>query len=302
MNLTKAVIPAAGFGTRMLPAAKAVPKELLPVLDRPAIQYVIEEAAAAGVTEAILVTSPGKPALLNHFRRARRLEEKLRSGGKQALLASVNELTARVRIKAVKQMEQLGLGHAVLQARQAVGDEVFLCMLGDTVFGGSTGPADVSAGPPPARELVEAYHKFGTSIIGLEEVPLEKVERYGIVGGEVIGPGMLRIDSLVEKPKKQDAPSRFAIAARYVLTPAIFDCLDGTTPGALGEIQLTDALRLLVQREPIHGVVLSAKRHDIGNPIDWLRTNLHFAARDAATWKELRPTLDALMRAGEESL
>jgi UTP--glucose-1-phosphate uridylyltransferase len=280
------VIPAAGFGTRMLPAAKAVPKEMLPILDRPTIQYVVEEAAAAGAEDVLLVTSREKRALEDHFDRNAELEARLIASGKQSLLKSVMELAARVRVHSVRQPEQRGLGDAVSQARRHVGDEPFLCLLGDAVFSG-----DVS----PGVQLAAAYREFGTSVIGVEEVSAEKVDRYGIVGGEEIRAGVLRLNALVEKPTPEKAPSRFAIAARYVITPAIFDCLDRTSPGKGGEVQLTDALRLLLEREPIHGVVLSAKRHDIGNPVDWLKTNLVFAARDAALWKEIAPLLRSLL-------
>jgi len=285
--ITKAVIPAAGFGTRMLPAAKAVPKEMLPVLDRPTIQYVVEEAAAGGVRDVLLVTSRDKKAIEDHFDRWPELEQRLESQGKGDLLASINRLVASVRIHATRQGQPLGLGHAVLQARDHVGDQPFVCLLGDTIFVGDV---------PPARQLIDAYQRFGTSVIGLEEVPPEKVSRYGIVGGQPIEPGVLRLDTLVEKPSPQDAPSRFAIAARYVLSPTIFQCLQETPPGKGGEIQLTDALRLLLQREPIHGVVLQARRHDIGNPVDWLRTNLLLASRDAALWSQLEPMLRALLK------
>jgi UTP--glucose-1-phosphate uridylyltransferase len=287
MNIRKAVIPAAGFGTRMLPAAKAVPKELLPVLDRPTIQYVVEECAAAGVDDVLLVTSRDKKAVEDHFDRSPELEQRLAAGGKEALLAGVNELIAKVKIHFTRQPTQRGLGDAVNQARRHVGGQPFLCLLGDTIFSGE--------GDAPARQLVDAYREFGTSIIGLEEVPAEKVSRYGVVGGTAVRDGVMRLDTLVEKPSVQDAPSRFAVAARYVLTPAIFDCLDATPPGKGGEIQLTDALRLLLKREPIHGVVLRAKRHDIGNPVDWLGTNLLYAARDGQTWAALRPMLESLL-------
>ena len=390
--IRKAVIPAAGFGTRMLPAAKAVPKELLPVLDRPTIQYVVEEAAEAGVDDVLLVTSREKKAVEDHFDRSPELEQRLAAGGKESLLASVRALAADAQVHAVRQATQRGLGDAVNQARRHVGGAPFLCMLGDTIFSSppaGPGPAPAAAppaaaaraaatprvedlkgrpigrvltkmgrlsreqvvqaldrqkksggklgdvlvqmglvrredvdaalaaqrgqaltppptaaapasppGPPllPAQQLVDAYREFRTSIIGLEEVPAEKVGRYGIVGGTAVRDGVLRLETLVEKPSPQEAPSRLAVAARYVLTPTIFDCLDATPPGKGGEIQLTDALRLLLAREPIHGVVLRARRHDIGNPIDWLKTNLLFAARDPQTWDALRPLVESLAR------
>jgi UTP--glucose-1-phosphate uridylyltransferase len=159
-------------------------------------------------------------------------------------------------------------------------------MLGDTIFSGES----------PSQQLFEAHREFGCSIIALEEVPLERVSRYGVVGGNTVRPGVMKLDTLIEKPAPDKAPSRFAIAARYVLTPAVFDCLAQAAPGALGEIQLTDALRLLLNREPIYGVVLRGKRHDIGNPIDWLKTNITFAARDPEMWKHIQPLLKSLMQ------
>lgn len=284
--IRKAVIPVAGFGTRMLPAAKAVPKELLPVLDRPTVQYVVEEAVDARIGDVLLVSSRDKRAIEDHFDRNAELEMKLRAGKKDALLASVESLLQRVKIHSVRQPEQLGLGDAVAQARHHVGDEPFLCLLGDTIFSGEL---------LPARQLVEAHRRFGTAIIGLEEVSEEKVERYGIVGGERIEEGVIRIDQLVEKPPKDKAPSRLAIAARYILTPSIFDSLARTQPGKGGEIHLTDALKLLLESQPIHGVVLSATRHDIGNPVDWLKTNLLFASRNPVMWEQVKPMLRELL-------
>lgn len=287
MNITKAVIPAAGFGTRMLPAAKAVPKEMLPVLDQPTIQYVVEEAAAGGVSDALLVTSRDKKAVEDHFDRWPELEDRLQAQGKGDLLAAVTELAGKIRIHSVRQGQPLGLGHAVLQARDHIGDQPFICLLGDTIFSGDI---------PPARQLADAHARLGGSLIGVEEIPPEKVSRYGIVGGEWIDDGVMRLDTLVEKPSPTDAPSRYAIAARYVLSPTIFECLAQTPPGKGGEIQLTDALQRLLRREPIHAVVLKSRRHDIGNPVDWLRTNLVFAARDAALWHQIEPLVRALLK------
>jgi UTP--glucose-1-phosphate uridylyltransferase len=269
----------------MLPAAKAVPKELLPVLDKPVIQYVVEEAANAGIDDVLLVVSREKRAVEDHFDRNPELEERLRSSGKESLLASIAELAARVKIHSTRQPRQLGLGDAVLQAERHVGSEPFLCLLGDTIFSGDA----------PARQLADAHAEFGGTIIGLEEVAPERVSRYGIVGGTPLREGVLKIDTLVEKPSIDLAPSRLAIAARYVLSPAIFQCLRHTVPGAGGEIQLTDALRALLPREPVHGVILRGRRHDIGNPIDWLKTNLLFAARDPRLREALAPTLRELI-------
>jgi UTP--glucose-1-phosphate uridylyltransferase len=286
MPLRKAVIPAAGFGTRMLPAAKAVPKELLPILDRPTIQCVIEEAAAGGIDDCLLVTSRDKRAIEDHFDRNLELESRLQASGRESLLTSITDLSAKIKIHSVRQPEPRGLGDAVAQARRHVGDEPFVCLLGDTIFSGD---------PLPTQQLAGAFREFGTSIIGLEEVPADRVGRYGIVGGTRVRDGVLKLDTLIEKPSPDQAPSRYAIAARYVLTPAIFACLEQTSPGKGGEIQLTDALRLLLSREPIHGVVLNATRHDIGNPIDWLKTNLTFAARNEQMWSQIAPLARQLL-------
>ena len=286
MSITKAVIPAAGFGTRMLPAAKAVPKELLPILDRPTIQFVVEEAAAGGIDDVLLVTSRDKRAIEDHFDRNKELEDRLKASGKDALLASLAKL-ANVKVHSVRQPDQRGLGDAVYQAKRHVGNEPFLCLLGDTIFSGDVGPA---------AQLVAAYKEFGTSVIGVEEVSPEKVDRYGIVGGEVVRDGVLRLNALVEKPSKEHAPSRYAIAARYVLSPRIFNALERTPAGKGGEIQLTDAMKLLLADEPIHAVVLKGKRHDIGNPVDWLKTNLLYAWRDAKLREQIEPMVRELLR------
>lgn len=288
MSIKKAIIPAAGWGTRMLPAAKAVPKELLPILDRPTIQYVLEEAAEAGIDDVLLITQKDKRAIEDHFDRNKELEDRLRAGKKESLLDSVTKLAAKLQIHSVRQSEQLGLGHAVLQAKNHVGDESCLCLLGDTIFSG-----DVL----PSKQLIDAHATLGGTIIALEEVPAERVDRYGIAGGTMVEPGMMKISELIEKPSVDHAPSRFAICARYILSPVVFDCLAHTTPGKGGEIQLTDALKATIAREPVHGVVLKSRRHDIGNPVDWLLTNLLYASRDEALWTSIAPTLRALLDA-----
>jgi len=284
-TLQKAVIPAAGFGTRMLPAAKSIPKEMLPVLDRPTIQYVVEEAADAGVPDILLVTSRDKKAVEDHFDRAPEVEQRLAASNKSHLLDSIKHLMQRVKVHSVRQQEQKGLGHAVLQARHHVGDHPFLCLLGDTLF---SAPPNA---PLPATQLADAWRELGTPLIALEQVPQDKVDRYGIVAGQQLSPTLWKITSLIEKPPRDQAPTNLAICARYILTPDIFDFLDQTPPGKGGEIQLTDALNLLLQRRPIHGVLLQSTRHDIGNPIDWLKTNITFARQTPATWHQLLPLL-----------
>ncbi len=224
----------------------------------------------------------------DHFDRHPELEARLAAGKKTQLLESILSLQEKIRVHSTRQLDQRGLGHAVLHAREHVGNNPFLCCLGDTIFSG----ADVT----PSQQLIDAYAKYGTTIIGLEEVAPEKVERYGIVGGEMLAEGVIRINTLVEKPKKEEAPSRLAIAARYVLTPDIFTCIDQTPPGKGNEIQLTDAIKIQLKNGPIHGVVLKAKRHDIGNPIDWLKTNLIYARRDEETWRQIEPLLKSFMQ------
>ena len=284
--IRKAVIPVAGFGTRMLPVAKAVPKELLPILDRPTIQYVVEEAVGAGIDDVLLVTSREKRSIEDYFDRNPELTARLQKSGRVALLASIDALMERVHVHAVRQREARGLGDAVAHAEKHVGSETFLCSLGDTIF---------APEPSPSVQLCEAYEKFGTPIIGVEEVPAERVNRYGIIGFEPVDEREVRVTSLVEKPQPEHAPSRLAIAGRYILTPAIFDCLRRTQPGVGGEVQLTDALNLMLKYGPMHAVILKTKRHDIGNVVDWLETNLVFAQRDEKLWSALRPMIEQLI-------
>ena len=285
MPVTKVVIPAAGFGTRMLPASKRVPKEILPVLSKPTIQYVVEEAVEAGACEVCLVVSDDKQAVEDHFKPYQELEQRLAEKGQLDRLGELPQLMEKVKIGTVLQREQLGLGHAVLQAKEHVGDQPFLCMLGDTIFSGGSA----------ARQLAHAHAKLGGSIIGLQRVPRDDLSRYGVAAGEMIDESTMRITGLVEKPPVNNAPSDLAIAARYLLSPRIFNLLETTAPGQGGEIQLTDALQRLATQEPVYGVVLDAHRHDIGNPAEWLRTNLSFARRDAHLWRNVEPLLRKLL-------
>lgn len=282
----KAVIPAAGFGTRMLPAAKAVPKEMLPVLGKPVIQYVVEECVAAGASDVLLVTSREKKAIEDHFDRAPELEQRLEKANKLSYLGNLLELRGKVNIHSVRQQEQLGLGHAVLQAEHHVGENPFLCLLGDTIF----------TGHGPAAQLAAAWAVHGGTIIGLERVPREKVSRYGVIAGREISKGTWKVTDLVEKPKAEEAPSDLAIAARYLMAPEIFDHLKAIKPGAGGELQLTDALRMLAREGEVYGVVLEGTRHDIGSPEDWLATNFKFAREDAAMWAKLEPVIRSVMK------
>jgi len=297
-----AVIPAAGLGTRMLPAAKAVPKELLPVLDKPVIQYVVEEAAAAGVTDTLIITSRDKRAIEDHFDLAPELERRLADAGKSELLASVIRLRQKMRIHSTRQSEQLGLGHAVLQASQHVGTRSFLCLLGDTIFtstpSGELPAAALLRAAATARASLKLDQDQPVSVIAVERVPADRVQRYGIVATDMqpIFPGLFRVRALVEKPAPDKAPGDLAVAARYLLSPTIFKTLESQTPGVGGEIQLTDALNSLAQSEPVFAVVLDARRHDIGNPVDWLKTNLLLARQDTTLWKQIEPLIRDLLK------
>ena len=274
MPVTKAVIPAAGLGTRFLPATKATPKEMLPVVDKPAIQYVVEEAVAAGLEDVLLITGRGKRSLEDHFDRAFELEETLAAKGDFDKLALVREATELGSIHYVRQGDPKGLGHAVLCARQHVGDEAFAVMLGDDLID----PRD-----PLLTRMVEVQAALGGSVVALMEVPREQISLYGCAAVKPTDDDdVVRITGLVEKPNADDAPSNLAIIGRYVLAPAVFEVLEQTPPGRGGEIQLTDALQTLAIREadhggPVHGVVFTGRRYDTGDRGDWLRTVIRLA-------------------------
>ena len=264
----KAVIPAAGLGTRFLPATKAQPKEMLPVYDKPTIQYVIEEAVESGVDDILIITGKGKRSIEDHFDRAFELEYILQEKGKFEYLEEVKEITDLADIHFIRQKKQKGLGDAIHWAKKHVGSEPFVVMLGDTI---------TKAEVPCTKQLIDLYVKYGKSAIAVEPVPDEKVERYGIIDGTEIEENVYKINRLVEKPALKDAPSKLAIMGRYVLTPDIFEHIENTEPGVGGEIQLTDALS---QLDSIYGQVFTGESYDIGNRIDWLKTSLKFAMND----------------------
>jgi len=278
----KAVIPAAGLGTRFLPATKSQPKEMLPVVDKPAIQYVVEEAAASGVDDILIITGRGKRAIEDHFDRALELEQHLRcKGGREQLraLKAINELADKTHIHYIRQPEQRGLGDAISCARKHVGDEPFCVLLGD----------DVIEGPRPCTlQLLDIFRKEKCPVIALEKVPRAKIGSYGVADVSPAGrPGLHEILGLVEKPRPSRAPSELAIMGRYVLTPAIFDCLERTPPGKGGEVQLTDALQLLLKKQRILGLEFVGRRYDIGDKLDWLKATVELAMKR----KDLGPAL-----------
>lgn len=269
-TLRKAVIPVAGLGTRFLPATKAQPKEMLPLVDTPVIQYVVEEAIRAGVESLVLVTGRGKAAIENHFDISFELEDTLRRRGKQEDLDLVRGISHLAQFAYVRQGEPLGLGHAVLCARHAVGDEPFALLLGDDVFDERDSALDA---------LIAAYHSTGKSVVGVQEVPLDHVSRYGIVSAPGDHGDTWDVTAIVEKPQPIEAPSRWAVVGRYVLEPRVFDHLAALEPGVGGEYQLTDALAVLAREGRLVAAPIPAKRYDTGNKLDYLKANVEFALK-----------------------
>ncbi|NUN94314.1 MAG: UTP--glucose-1-phosphate uridylyltransferase GalU [Verrucomicrobiae bacterium] len=280
--IRKAVIPAAGFGTRFLPASKSQPKEMLPIVDTPTIQYVIEEVVAAGITDILMIIGKGKRAIEEHFDRNFELEAELEETGKQEELRAVRRISSLANIHFVWQKELNGLGDAVSCARSHVGNEPFYLALGDTL---------IDPAARVVREMIRAFERYQESVILLEEVDRAKVGRYGVVGGKRVGAGLWLIDRFVEKPKPSEAPSNLAIAARYILTPEIFDAIARTKPARNGEIQLTDAMSRLVRERAAYGVLLKGERYDIGNKLDFLKTNVAFGLRRPDIGRDFRKYL-----------
>jgi len=268
--IRKAVFPAAGLGTRFLPATKAQPKEMLPLVDKPIIQYGVEEAVASGVDNIILVTGRGKNAIEDHFDVSVELETFLEARGKKELLAEIRKISNLINFSYVRQGEPLGLGHAVLVTRPLVGDEPFAVILGDDV---------IDATPPALRQMIDVFEEVNGPVLAIERVPREDVSSYGIIAGEEIRPGVYRIHDLVEKPPRDEAPSDLAIIGRYILTPDIFPALAATVSDRTGEIQLTNGLRQLLKSRPIYGCQINGARHDTGNKLGFLKAVVYFALR-----------------------
>ena len=271
----KAVIPAAGFGTRFLPATKSQPKEMLPVYDKPTIQYVVEEAVASGIDDILIITGRGKRSIEDHFDKSVELEVTLENSDKYDRLKQVRDITGLADICYVGQKDQRGLGDAISCAEKHVGDDAFAVLLGDSI----------TKGPKPCtKQLMEVYEKYDSSVISLEAVAQDKIERYGIIDGTQVEPNIYQINQLVEKPPANEAPSNLAIMGRYVLTSDIFDKLDETEAGVGGEIQLTDALSKL---DSIYGFTFEGKTYDIGNRFEWLKTSIEFAMDDEESKNDL---------------
>jgi UTP--glucose-1-phosphate uridylyltransferase len=274
-KVRKAVFPAAGLGTRFLPATKASPKEMLPLVDKPIIQYGVEEALHSGIQNMIIVTGRGKSAIEDHFDVSFELEHTLESKGKKEMLSAVRAISDMIDVSYVRQKEALGLGHAVLRAKELVGQEPFAVVLADDVI-----DSDV----PCIRQLIDVYEFYGASVVALMEVPRDQISNYGVVDAEPVPHNgtkdrLFRIRNLVEKPKADDAPSNLAIIGRYILTPEIFTSLEETPPGAIGEIQLTDGLRHLLRSRPIYGFRFDGQRYDAGDKLGFLKATVEFALK-----------------------
>ena len=267
-NVAKAVIPAAGLGTRFLPATKSQPKEMLPIVDKPSIQYVVEEAVRAGLTDVLLITGRGKRAIEDHFDRNFELEFYLEQQQKFDLLQGVQAVTDLADFHYIRQRDPLGLGHAVSVAREHVGGQSFAVLLGDDIM---VDDAQL------LRRMLDAQAQHGGAVLALMEVGPEQISAYGSVAAEPAGDRLMRVNAIVEKPKPEDAPSNLAVIGRYVLPPEIFDALDHTEPGVGGEVQLTDGIGGLIGVTPVHGVTFSEGRYDIGDKLDFLRANIELA-------------------------
>ena len=268
--VTKAVIPSAGLGTRFLPATKAQPKEMLPIIDTPVIQFVVQEAVDSGIEDILIITGKGKRALEDHFDRNFELEEHLKLRNENEGLEEIRRLADMADIHFIRQKEFLGLGDAIRYARHHTGEEPFAVLLGDTIF---------DSGVPVTRQLIEEFENHQQSILAVEEVPPDKYSRYGMVGGRRVSDKILEVEQLVEKPGIDESPSSLAAAGRYILTPGIFEAIEMTQPGKNNEIQLTDALRELLNRENILAFTIEGRRFDIGDKLDYLKANIDFALR-----------------------
>ncbi|MFL0194239.1 UTP--glucose-1-phosphate uridylyltransferase GalU [Clostridium sp. WILCCON 0269] len=270
MSIKKAVIPAAGLGTRFLPATKAQPKEMLPIVDKPTIQYVVEEAVNSGIKEILIILGKNKKSIEDHFDKSVELEDELKSNNKEELLELVQGISNMVNIYYVRQKEPKGLGHAISLAKAFVGNEAFAVMLGDDI---------VDSNVPCLKQLIDCYDEYNTSILGVQSVNKEDVSKYGIIDSIEIENRVHKVKNMIEKPKKEESPSNIAILGRYIITPEIFDILERTKPGKGGEIQLTDALRELLKQEAIYAYCFEGKRHDIGEKLGFIQANIEYALK-----------------------
>lgn len=270
MKVRKAIIPAAGLGTRFLPATKAQPKEMLPIVDKPTIQYIIEEAVASGIEEILIITGRNKRAIEDHFDKSVELEQELAAHDKNEMLSLIQDISNMANIYYIRQKEPKGLGDAINCARTFVGNEPFAVMLGDDI---------VDSEKPCLKQLIDCFNEYKTSILGVQQVPEENVSKYGIVKGMHIEDRVYKVKDLVEKPSLKEAPSNIAILGRYIITPSIFDILDNTVPGKGGEIQLTDALKTLMHNEAMYAYNFEGRRYDVGDKMGFLQATVEFALK-----------------------
>lgn len=270
-RIRKAVIPAAGFGTRFLPATKATPKEMLPIVDKPTIQYIVEEALQSGIEDILIISGHAKRAIEDHFDSAPILEADLEAKGKTDLLKMVREIS-EINVHYIRQKHMRGLGDAILCAKAFIDNEPFAVLLGDDVV--------YSPEKPALKQLMDMYNQTGTTILGCQEVPLEKVSSYGIIKGEpTMNEQLMKVDDMIEKPKIEEAPSRMAVLGRYIITPDVFEVLKNTKPGKGGEVQLTDALKVMAKRENVYAYNFTGKRYDLGDKLGFLKATVEFALR-----------------------
>ncbi|MFN8532317.1 MAG: UTP--glucose-1-phosphate uridylyltransferase GalU [Dehalococcoidia bacterium] len=289
MRLRKAVVLAAGWGTRFLPATKAQPKEMLPLVDKPIIQYVVEELVQSGIEQIVIVTALGKRALEDHFDRSFELEAALEKKGDDRLLGLVRGISDLARIYYVRQKEQLGVGHAVLTTEDIVGNEPFALCFPDDV---------IAAAVPAMAQMMDVYDRYRCSVLAVEEVPRSEVHKYGIIEGHSVDERVYQVRNLVEKPDPSEAPSNLGIVGRYILTPEIFDAIRSTQPGKLGEIQITDALRILLERQAIYAFQFDGARYDTGSPLGFLKASVEMALRRPDIGPEFRAYLEGVDLAG----
>jgi UTP--glucose-1-phosphate uridylyltransferase len=283
--IKKVVIPAAGLGTRFLPATKASPKEMLPLVDKPLIQYVVEEAVSSGMEEVIIITGRGKRAIEDHFDVSFELEANLRANGKRKLLKQLQEIASLANICYVRQREALGLGHAVYQAKHLVGQEPFAVLLGDDI---------IDARIPALAQLMKIYQQYHAPVIGVQQVDRQAVSHYGIIKGQVVSPGLQRVMDLVEKPTPARAPSRYAVIGRYIMVPKVFEFLERIRPGRNQEIQLTDALRLLARNQPLYACEIKGQRYDAGDKLGFLKATVEFGLKNSELGSTFRRYLKSL--------
>lgn len=270
MKIKKAIIPAAGLGTRFLPATKAQPKEMLPIVDKPTIQYIVEEAVQSGIEDILIITGRNKRAIEDHFDKSVELELELKKKNQESLLSLVEDISNMVNIHYIRQKEPKGLGHAIYCAKSFVGNEPFAVLLGDDV---------VDAKVPVLKQMIEQFERYNCTIIGVQEVPEEDVHKYGIVSGTFIEDRLYKVNDLIEKPRREEAPSNIAILGRYIITPRVFEILENTPPGRGGEIQLTDALKTLLNYEAIYAYNFIGKRYDVGDKLGYLMATVEYALK-----------------------